>query len=87
MSDEVPSTSISVLVTLSSPDRMSLLTFYFPKETDEYGTFVEVANTIDGAISCDEYSDEMLMVDMSQIINDVHLETADYYPKSAILRL
>ena len=60
-----PGTSNYVLVTPLSLDRMSLLTLYFPKETDEYRTFVEVADTIDGAISCDEYSDEMLMVDMS----------------------
>ena len=71
MSDEVPSTSISVLVTLSSPDRMSLLTFYFPKETDEYRTSVKIVDMIDEVIPCDEYSDEMFMVSMSQITNDV----------------
>ncbi|KAL6329424.1 hypothetical protein AAG906_018063 [Vitis piasezkii] len=44
-------------------------------ETDEYGTSVEIADTIDGAIPRDEYSDEMLMVDMSQITDDVQPTT------------
>ncbi|KAL6323287.1 hypothetical protein AAG906_029294 [Vitis piasezkii] len=61
LSDGVPSTSTSVLVTLSSPDRTSLLTFYFPKKIDEYGTSGKIAYMIDGVIPCDEYSDEMLM--------------------------
>ena len=30
---------------------------------------------IDEAIPCDEYNNEMLMVDMSQITDDVHPET------------
>ncbi|RVW59836.1 hypothetical protein CK203_098456 [Vitis vinifera] len=44
-------------------------------ETDEYETFVEIANMIDEIVSHDEYSDEMLMVDMSLITDDVQLET------------
>ncbi|KAL6325116.1 hypothetical protein AAG906_022683 [Vitis piasezkii] len=61
LSDKAPDTSTSILVTPPSPDRMSLLTLYFLEETDEYGT---------------SYSDEMLMVDMSQITDDVQPETA-----------
>ena len=38
---------------------------YFLEEVDEYGTSVEIADMIDGAIPRDKYSDEMLMVDMS----------------------
>ena len=67
LSDRAPSTSTSVLVTLPFSDHMSLLTLYFPEETNEYGTSAEIADTIDEAILRDEYSDEMLMVDMSQI--------------------
>ena len=44
---------------------------YFLEETNEYGTFVEIVDMIDEVIPCYEYSDEMLMVDMSQITNDV----------------
>ena len=44
---------------------------YFLEKTDEYGTSVEIVDMIDGAILHDEYSDEMLMVDMSQITDDV----------------
>ena len=75
LSDGAPSTSTSVLVTLPFSDHMSLLTLYFPEETNEYGTSAEIADTIDEAILRDEYSDEMLMVDMSQITNDVQPET------------
>ena len=47
------------------------MTLYFPDETDEYGTSIEIADNIDGVVSHDEYSNEMFMVDMSQITNDV----------------
>ena len=67
LSDGAPGTSTFVLVTPPSLDRTCLLTLYFPKETDEYGTSVEIADMIDGVIPRDEYNDEMLMVDMSQI--------------------
>ena len=39
LSDGVPGTSISVLAALSSPDRMSLMTLYFPDEINEHETF------------------------------------------------
>ena len=38
---------------------------YFPEETDEYETFIEITDIIDEAILHDEYNDEMLMVDTS----------------------
>ena len=76
MSDGALNTSTFVLVTCPSLDHMSLLTLYFPKGTDEYGTFVEIAGMIDGVIPHDEYNDEMLMVDMSHITDDVQPETA-----------
>ena len=71
LSDGAPDTFASVLVTSPSPNHASLLTFYFPGETDEYGTSVEIADMIDEAILHDEYSDEMLIVDISQITDDV----------------
>ena len=37
---------------------------------------MEIIDIIDWVIPCDEYSDEMFMVDMSQITDDVKPETA-----------
>ena len=65
MRDGAPGTATSVLVIPPSPDHTSLLTLYFPKEADEYGTFVKIVDTIDEVIPHDEYSDEMVMVDLS----------------------
>ncbi|RVW21862.1 hypothetical protein CK203_109670 [Vitis vinifera] len=76
LSDGAPSTSTSILVTPPSPDCTSLLMLYFPEETDEYETFIEITDIIDEAILHDEYNDEMLMVDMSKITDDVQLKTA-----------
>ena len=67
LSDGTLDISTSVLVTPLSPDHTSLLTLYFPKKTDEYGTSIEIVGMIDGAILGDKYSDELIMVDMSQI--------------------
>ena len=75
MNEGAPGTSTSILVTPPSPDHTSLLTLYFPEETDEYETFVEIVDIIDGVIPRDEYSDEMVMVDLSQITEDVQLTT------------
>ena len=68
LSDGAPNTSTSMLVIPLSLNRMSLLTLYFPEETDEYGTSVEITCMLYVAIPREEYSDEMLMVDMR---NDV----------------
>nr|CAN69635.1 hypothetical protein VITISV_040266 [Vitis vinifera] len=64
LSDEAPSISTSIVLTPSSPTT-----------NDEYGTSLDITNMIDEAIPCDEYNNEMLMVDMSQITDDVHPET------------
>ena len=76
MGDGAPGTSTSILVTPLFPNHTSLLTLYFPKETDEYGTSVEIANMIDEVILRDEYSYEILMVDISQITDDIQPTTA-----------
>ena len=55
LNDRALGTSTSVLVTSLSPDRIRLLTLYFLEETDEYGTFVKIADMIDEVIPCDEY--------------------------------
>ncbi|RVW68580.1 Transposon Ty3-G Gag-Pol polyprotein [Vitis vinifera] len=61
LSDEALGTSTSVLVA-PSPDYTSLMTLYFPNETNEYGTSIKIVDMIDGVIPRDEYSDEMLML-------------------------
>ena len=71
LSDRALSTSTSFFVTPSSLDHTSLLTLYFLEETGEYGTFVKIADMIDGTIPREEYNDEMLVVNMSQITDDV----------------
>ena len=76
LSDGTPNISTSILVTPLSPDHTSLLTFYFLEKTDEYGTSIKISGMIDGAILGDKYSDEMLMVDMSQIAEHVQPTTA-----------
>ncbi|KAL6319978.1 hypothetical protein AAG906_037055 [Vitis piasezkii] len=75
LSDGASGTSTSILVTPPSPDHTSLLTIYFPDETDKYGITIKISGMIDGFIRHDEYSNEMLAVDMSQIIDDVQPET------------
>ena len=75
LGDRAPGTSTSILVTPLFPNHTSLLMLYFPKETDEYGTSVEIADMIDEVILRDEYSYEILMVDISQIIDDVQPTT------------
>ena len=46
---------------------MSYMTFHFPDEIDEYGTFAEIEDTVDGAIPYDEYINEMLVMSLGQI--------------------
>ena len=67
LSDEAPDTLASTLVVPSSPDRMSLMTFYFPDKIDEHEIFAEIGDIVDGAVPHDEYIDEMLVMSMSQI--------------------
>ena len=67
LSDEAPDTLPSTLVVPSSPDRMSLMTLYFPDEIDEHEIFAEIGDIVDGTIPHDEYIDKMLVMSMSQI--------------------
>ena len=87
MSDGVFVTSASTLVAPSSPDRMSLMTLYFPDEVDEHGIFVEIGNMVDGVVPHNGYIDEMLAMSMSQIDGIVQPEFAspfDLFGVSAI---
>ncbi|KAL6347600.1 hypothetical protein AAG906_026127 [Vitis piasezkii] len=65
LSDRAPGTSASALAAPSSPDRMSLMTLYFPDEIDEHRTFVEIGDIMDGAVPHDEYIDEMFAMKFS----------------------
>ncbi|RVW18583.1 hypothetical protein CK203_107957, partial [Vitis vinifera] len=67
LSDGAPSTSTTAFTVLSSLDRMSLMTLYFPDEIDERGTFAEVGDIVNGTALHDEYTDEMLALSLSQI--------------------
>ena len=65
MSDGALGTSASALAASSSPDRMSLMTLYFPDEIDEHRTFVEIRDIMDGAVPHDDYIDEMFVMSMN----------------------
>ena len=67
MSDGALGISTPALIALSFPDRISLMTFYFPDEIDEHGTFAEVGDIVYGVVPHDEYVDEMFMMSLSQI--------------------
>ena len=67
MSDGALGTSTPALIALSFPDRISLMTFYFPDEIDEHGTFAEVGDIVYGVVPHDEYVDEMFVMSLSQI--------------------
>ncbi|KAL6350182.1 hypothetical protein AAG906_004122 [Vitis piasezkii] len=87
LSDGALGTSASVLAAPSSPDRVSLMTFYFSDEVDEHGTFVKIEDIVDGTVQCEEYIDEMLVMSMSQIDGIVQPELAspfDLFGVSAI---
>ena len=74
MSDGALGTSTPALIALSFPDRISLMTFYFPDEIDEHGTFAEVGDIVYGVVPHDEYVDEMFVMSLSQIEEIVSLE-------------
>ena len=76
LSDGAPDTSTSAFTAPSSPDRMSLMTLYFPDEIDEHGTFTEIGDIVDGAIPHDEYVNKMLAMSLSQIEGIVQPELA-----------
>ncbi|RVW60319.1 Ran-binding protein 1-like a [Vitis vinifera] len=61
LSNGASSTSASTLAASSSPDRMSLMTLYFPDEVDEHGTFAEIGDMVDGVVPHNGYINEMLV--------------------------
>ena len=67
LSDGAPGTSAATWTAPASPDRMSLVTLYFPDEIDEHGIFAEVEDIVGGAAPHDGYIDEMLALSLSQI--------------------
>ena len=67
LSDGAPGTSTAALTTPASLNRMSLMTLYFPYEIDEHGTFVEVGDIVDRVAPHNEYTVEMLALNLSQI--------------------
>uniref|UniRef100_F6HTP0 Uncharacterized protein n=1 Tax=Vitis vinifera TaxID=29760 RepID=F6HTP0_VITVI len=76
LSDGAPRPSTSALIAPSSPDRTSLMTLCFPDEIDDHGTFAEIEDIVDEAVPCDEYVDEMLAMNLSQIKEITLLELA-----------
>ncbi|KAL6336056.1 hypothetical protein AAG906_003683 [Vitis piasezkii] len=71
-----PSTSTFALAALSSLDRMSLMTFYFPNEIDEHGTFAKIGDIMDEVVPHDEYVDKMLAISMNLIDGMIQPELA-----------
>ena len=56
-----------MLIAPSSPDRLSLMTLYFPDEINEHVTFVEIRDIVDEAMPHEEFVDEMIAMSSSQI--------------------
>ena len=54
------------LIAPFSPDSLSLVTFCFPNEIDEYEIIAEIRDIVDGVMPRDEYVDEMLVMSLSQ---------------------
>ena len=52
------------------------MALYFPDEVDEYRTFVEIGDMVDGVVPRDEYIDDMFAISMSQIDGIVQPELA-----------
>ncbi|RVW20363.1 hypothetical protein CK203_113572 [Vitis vinifera] len=87
LSDGALGTSTSTLIAPPFPDHLSLMTFCFPDEIDEHGTFFEIGDIVDGTVPHDEYVDEMLAMSLSQIEEIAQLELAspfDLFGVSAI---
>ena len=73
LSDGVPSTSISMAITPTSPNQTSLLSLCFPDEVIDDGVVVDPIEMIDGVVPHDEYRDEMDMMSISQITSIAQL--------------
>ena len=52
------------------------MALYFPDEVDEYRTFVEIEDIVDGVVPRDEYIDDMFAISMGQIDGIVQPELA-----------
>ena len=66
LSDRSLGTSTTALTASPSPDRTSLMTFYFPDEIDEHRTFAEIGGIVDRVVPHEEYVNEMLAMSLSQ---------------------
>ncbi|WKA13106.1 hypothetical protein VitviT2T_030439 [Vitis vinifera] len=65
LSDGAPSTSVSMVIALPSPDQASLLSLCFLEEVTNDGVVIDPTEMIDGVVPCDEYRDEMEMMTVS----------------------
>ena len=74
LSDGAPDTSVSMVITSTSPDRASMLSLCFLEEITDDGVIVDSTEMIDGVVSYDEYRDEMDMMTWSQIASIVQLQ-------------
>ncbi|RVW63052.1 hypothetical protein CK203_063223 [Vitis vinifera] len=79
LSDRAPDTSTSAFTTPSSPNRMSLMTRYFPDEIDEHGTFSEIGDIVDGAIPHDEYIVEEIQTALSLEFSEDVIAVDDFF--------
>nr|CAN66357.1 hypothetical protein VITISV_037956 [Vitis vinifera] len=61
-------------ITLTSPDRASMLSLCFPEEITSDGVIVDPIEMIDGVVPHDEYHDEMDIMIVSQITSIVQLQ-------------
>ena len=55
LSDRVPDTSVSMVITPPSPDRAILLSLCFPEEVTDDGVVIDPIEMIDGVAPHDEY--------------------------------
>ena len=74
LSDGAPGTFVSTAITLSSLDRVSLLSLCFLDEVTDDGVVVDPIEMIDGVAPYDEYRDEMDMMTVSHITSIVQLQ-------------
>ena len=65
LSDGAPSTSVSMVIALPSPDQASLLSLCFLEEVTNDGVVIDPTEMIDGVVPRDEYRDKMEMMTIS----------------------
>ena len=71
LSNGAPSTSVSIAITPTSPDRASMWSLCFLEEITDDGVIVDPTEMIDGVVPHDEYRDEMDMMIVIQITSIV----------------